>query len=220
MDAATFQLPVWFDLTATFTFAFTGALMAVKRGYDIVGIFFLALATGLGGALVRDGVFLPSNSPTPLLTDPRYISTVAVAAVIGAIFGYRMKHFKRVVAVVDAVGLGAYAVFGMQKALSFGLSMPAALLVGVINAAGGGLLRDLLAGEVPLVFKPGQFYVLVALAGELVFFSLTQFTGMAPALAGGLACLFTFVFRLLTITFNWRTAPLVQADPDEDKPEK
>ena len=68
-----FHLPIWFDLGATFAFALTGALAAIRRGYDIVGIFFLALVSSIGGGLIRDGVFIPSASPMPLLTDPRYI---------------------------------------------------------------------------------------------------------------------------------------------------
>jgi len=217
--ATAFQLPVWFDLGATFTFAFTGAVLAVKRRYDIVGIFFLALATGLGGALIRDGVFLPSDQPTPLLTDPRYIVMVLAASIVGGIFGFRMRRLSRLVAVVDAIGLGAYAVFGMQKALAAGLSLPAALLVGVINAAGGGLLRDLLVGEVPLVFKPGQFYVLVALAGELVFVAATRLLDINPTGGAALACIVTFVFRMLSITMDWRTSPLVGREKTPREPE-
>ena len=87
MTSAAFHLPVWFDLGATFAFALTGALSAIKRGYDIVGIFFLALASGIGGGLIRDGVFIPGGAATPLLTDPRYIELIAVATVAGALFG-------------------------------------------------------------------------------------------------------------------------------------
>lgn len=214
MSASEFHLPVWFDLGATFAFALTGALAAIRRGYDIVGVFFLALASGIGGGLIRDGVFIPGGTPTPLLTDPRYIELIAGATVAGALFGDRVKRFHRLIAVVDALGLGAYAAFGTEKALTTGLAVPAAVLVGVINAAGGGLLRDLLTGEAPLVFRPGQFYVLTALAGAVtfVFVSITLGrTGTAAAIA---AIAVTFVFRSLTIAFNWRTTPV--GAPAED----
>lgn len=213
MNSGMFQLPVWFDLGATFAFALTGAVVGIRRGYDVVGIFFLALATGLGGGLIRDGVFIRTNAPTPLLTDPRYIEFVVAATVAGALFGRYLKHFKRAIAVIDALGLGAYAVFGVQKALHAGLAVPAALLVGVINAAGGGLLRDVMTGEEPLVFKPGQFYVLTALAGAVVFVFLTVRLEMAATRAGLIAIGLTFVFRALSIVFNWRTAPLGDPPP-------
>lgn len=212
MHSTIFQLPVWFDLGATFAFALTGTLGAMKRGYDIVGVFFLALASGLGGGLIRDGVFIQGAGTTPLLTDPRYIEVVAIATIFGALFGREIKRFHRMVAVIDALGLGAYAAFGTQKSLQAGLAVPAAILVGVVNASGGGLLRDLLTGEEPLVFKPGQFYVLTAVAGAVTFVFLTVQLELAatPAALGAIAI--TFIFRALTITFNWRTTPVSQLD--------
>lgn len=215
MASGAFHLPVWFDLGATFAFALTGALAAIKRGYDIVGVFFLALATSIGGGLIRDGVFLPGGGATPLLTDPRYIEVIVAATIAGALFGGRVKRFQRLVAVVDALGLGAYAAFGTEKALTAGLAVPAAILVGVINAAGGGLLRDIIAREEPLVFKPGQFYVLTALAGTVTFVFLTVTLEVAATPAAVAAIAVTFVFRALTITFNWRTTP-VGAPEDHD----
>lgn len=203
-----FQLPALFDLGATFAFALTGTIVALKRGYDIVGMFFLALASGLGGGLIRDGIFIQGAGTTPLLTDPRYIEVVATATLVGALFGRHLKRFHRVVAVIDALGLGAYAAFGTQKSLHAGLAVPAAILVGVINAAGGGLLRDVLTGEEPLVFKPGQFYVLTAVAGAVTFVFLTVQLEIAATPAAFAAIALTFVFRALTITFNWRTTPV------------
>lgn len=200
-----FHLPVWFDLCATFAFALTGALAAIKRGYDIVGVFFLALASGIGGGLIRDGIFIQNQGTTPLLTDPRYIEVIAVATIAGALFGRHVTRFHRVVAVIDAIGLGTYAAFGTQKSLHAGLAVPAAVLVGVINAAGGGLLRDIITGEEPLVFKPGQFYVLTAVGGAVTFVFLSVYLEMAATPAALLAIAVTFIFRALSITLNWRT---------------
>lgn len=208
MPANEFHLPAIFDLCATFAFALTGALAAIKRGYDIVGVFFLALASGIGGGLIRDGVFIPGAGPTPLLADPRYILVVFGATVFGALFGGRVKHLHRSIAVLDAVGLGAYAVFGTQKALNADLAVPAAILVGVINAAGGGLLRDIITREEPLVFKPGQFYVLTAFGGSVTFVFLAVYREMPATQAALAAIALTFVFRALSITFNWRTTSL------------
>jgi uncharacterized membrane protein YeiH len=208
MPPTAFHLPVWFDLGATFAFGLTGALAAIRRGYDIVGVFFLALATGLGGGLIRDGVFIPGGTATPLLTDPRYIQIIVGATIAGALFGGHAKKFHRLIAIIDALGLGAYAAFGTEKALTAGLAVPAAVLVGVINAAGGGLLRDIITREEPLVFRPGQFYVLTALAGAVMFVFLTVMLDVAATPAAGAAIAATFVFRALTITFNWRTTSI------------
>lgn len=213
MPASAFTLPIWFDHGATFAFALTGALAGIKRGYDIVGIFFLALVSSIGGGLIRDGVFIPSGEATPLLTDARYIQLIIVATIVGAFFGRHVKRFRRVIALIDALGLGAYAAFGTQKALQFGLAVPAAILVGVINAAGGGLLRDIITREEPLVFRPGQFYVLTAVAGAVTFVFLSVTFGLSATSSALVAIGVTFVFRVLTIVFNWRTSPI--APPEE-----
>ncbi len=211
-----FQLPVWFDLAATFAFALTGALAAIKRGYDVVGLLSLAIVSGIGGGLIRDGIFL-QQGVTPLLTNPHYLYVIGAAALLGLVLGERVNRFHRLIAVVDAVGLGAYACFGVQKALLAGLGPTAAVFVGVVNAVGGGILRDLLTRQEPLVFKPGQFYVLVALAGAVLFVVLTVQTKLDATLAAFIAIGLTFVFRVLTITFNWRTeavAAVKLAPPD------
>ena len=213
MSHPAFTLPIWFDQGATFAFALTGALAAIKRGYDIVGMFFLALVSSIGGGLIRDGVFIPSGEATPLLTDARYIQLIVVATIVGALFGGHVKRLHRVIALIDALGLGAYAAFGTQKALQFGLSVPAAILVGVINAAGGGLLRDVITREEPLVFRPGQFYVLTAVAGAVMFVFLSVTFGLTATASALVAIAVTFVFRVLTIVFNWRTSAL--ALPEE-----
>ncbi len=205
MHNATFQLPVWFDLGATFAFALTGALAAVKRGYDIVGLVSLAIVSGIGGGLIRDGIFLQQGDITPLLTNPNYLYVIGAAVATSVVLGNRVRRFHRLIAVVDAVGLGAYACFGVQKSLQAGLGASAAVLVGVVNAVGGGVLRDLLTREEPLVFKPGQFYVLTALAGAVTFVFLTVQFELGPTRAAWAAIVLTFVFRVLTIRFNWRS---------------
>ena len=201
-----FELPIWFDLAATFAFALTGALAAMKRGYDIVGLFFLAFVTGTGGALIRDGIFI-QQGPPPIVTHPHYIECVLAGALAGWLLGRRAHQFGRLIAVVDAIGLGAYACFGVQKSLVAGLAVPAAILVGLINACGGGLLREVIVRDEPLVFKPGQFYVLTALAGAVAFVLLSVYGGWGGTEAALVATGLTFIFRILTIIFNWRTTP-------------
>ena len=220
MLRGSFDLPVLFDLGATFAFALTGALAAIKRGYDIVGVLALALVTGLGGGLIRDGLFLVQG-PTPLLTNPNYITVSLAAVLCGVLFGTRIHHFARLIAVVDALGLGAYAAFGVQKSLMAGLAPPAAILVGLVNAVGGGVLRDLLTREEPLIFKPGQFYLLTALAGAVTFLFCSVTMELSANRSAIVSVGLTFVFRVLTITLNWRTAPVSSGsifENEEDPP--
>lgn len=200
-----FHLPAVFDLGATFFFALTGALAAMKRRYDWVGVLALALLTGVGGSLLRDGLFLQQGPPA-VVRDGRFLLAILAGCVGGAAVGNLVDRFRKVVAVLDAVGLCAYGVVGAQKALAAGLSLPAAVLVGVVNACGGGLLRDLITREEPLVFKPGQFYVLASLLGCVLFVLLAGKGVTSVPLAALLAMTATFLCRILAIVFNWRTS--------------
>jgi uncharacterized membrane protein YeiH len=204
-----FALPVYFDLGATFLYALTGALMAIRRQYDIVGLFVLALVTGLGGGLIRDSIFIQGGPPLAM-KDERYLYAVIAGCLVAAAFSRRMDRLVKVFLFSDALGLGAYAVVGVEKSLTAGLSIVAAIMVGVINASGGGLLRDVLVREEPLLFKPGQLYVLAALVGASLFAWLVvrydwPFQTAALTAVGG-----TFVFRLLAIIFNWKTVSVAE----------
>ena len=211
-----FNLPIIFDLGATFIFGITGALAALKRGYDFIGLFALAFASGVGGGLLRDGLFIQQGPPA-LTTDSRYIVAILVAGLVGLLFRHWVNRLTKVIALIDALGLGAYAVVGVEKSITAGLSIPAAILVGVINAVGGGLLRDLLVRDEPLLLKPGQFYALAALGGCLLFVFLTMNFGVSAPHAGLITIACTFVVRVLAIAFNWRTKSLYRPETSEEE---
>lgn len=202
-----FYLPIEFDLGAIFLFALTGAWVAIRRDYDFIGVFTLALATGVGGGLIRDSILIQQGVPA-FMQDARYIWAVLAATVFGALTFPLALRFDRLVAAVDALGLGAYAVVGVEKALAAGLSPTASILVGVVNATGGGLIRDLLVREEPLLLKPGQYYALAALAGCIMFLVLLQYWQLSVQYAAWSTIAAIFLFRVLAIQFNWRTAPM------------
>jgi uncharacterized membrane protein YeiH len=119
--------------------------------------------------------------------------------------GNVLEKQQKLIAVIDAIGLGAYSVVGVQKSLTAGLSAPGAVLVGVTNACGGGLLRDIITREEPLTMKPGQFYILASILGSCTFVTLTRETTLMAPISALIAISATFLFRILAITFNWRT---------------
>jgi uncharacterized membrane protein YeiH len=229
-----FTLPIEIDLIATLLFSLTGALAALRRGYDVIGLFALAFVTGVGGGLLRDGLFIQRGPPT-VTEDSRYILVVLLAGFVAVLFRGKITgmnrmiawadtlgvrpdflrdqaaRFNKVIAWLDALGLGAYAVVGVQKSLNAGLSVAAAVLVGLINAAGGSLLRDVLVRDEPLLFKPGQFYVLAAFAGCLTFVLLSLSFMLEATTAALIAILATFVLRLLAIQFNWMSRAVCEA---------
>lgn len=209
-----FTLPLAFDLAATFLFALTGALTAMRKGYDFVGVFFLALVTGIGGGLLRDGLFLQQ---VPAVLGSHYLLVVVVATVIGLVFGQSLNRLALVFLLVDALGLGLYTVFGAQKALNAGLGWIPALLIGVINAVGGGVLRDLMSREDPLIFRPGEFYAAASLAGGAVFAVLALGMGLAAQLAALAGITVTVLVRVASVRFGWRT-PAARALIGRDQP--
>jgi uncharacterized membrane protein YeiH len=202
-----FDLPIYIDLAATFLFGLTGALAALKRGYDWIGLLALAFATAVGGGLLRDGIFI-SQGPPVVTKDSRYVLVIVAAAGVGFLLREHVTRFNKVIAWLDALGLGAYAVVGIQKALGADLSVAAAILVGVVNAVGGGLVRDVLVREEPLFFKPGQFYVLAVVLGCLLFVILALELRMEVTPAALITIGATFLFRVLAIRFNWKTSPV------------
>jgi uncharacterized membrane protein YeiH len=203
----TFALPLYLDLFAVFLMAATGAIEAIRREFDLVGLLGLSFATGVGGALIRDGIFLQAGVPA-VVRNQDYLYAVAAAALACLIFGRRAVLSERFVALVDAAALGAYAVVGMEKSLAFGLDFAPAVLVGTVNACGGGILRDVLMREEPMVFRPGQFYGLAALLGCLTYPFLRQTFGLPPLTSACVTIAFTFLLRVLAITRNWRTVPV------------
>jgi uncharacterized membrane protein YeiH len=207
LQAEPFEPPELFGLLAVLLFSLSGVLAGMRRGYDVVGVFILALVTGAGGGLIRDGLFLQQGPPA-LTQNWRLLPAVLSACLIGWLVHAWIVRFQKPIAVLDAVGLSVFSMVGLVKSIEAGLSMPASVLVGVVNAAGGGLLRDLFTGEEPLLFKPGQFYVLASLAGCLVFVGLASEEIVRPRMAERISIVTIFVLRILAIIFNWRTAPL------------
>src|SRR5688500_18524783 len=104
-----FELPMTLELTAVFLFAVTGALLAIEQRYDVVGVFVLALFSAVGGGLVRDVFFLPQGPPL-VLRDERYLYAVAVATLVCLIAGAHLNRFSQAFLLIDALGLGIYAV--------------------------------------------------------------------------------------------------------------
>jgi uncharacterized membrane protein YeiH len=204
---SSFDLPLSLTLLAYFTFGVTGALAALRRGYDVIGVLFLALITAGGGGIIRDGVLL-STGPTSLIADGRYLIVVLVAALLTSLFHRLVRRLSRTIAVIDSLGLGAFAVIGVDRTLDAGLGIPAAIVGGTVTAVGGGLLRDVLVREEPLLFKPGQFYALVAIAGCGLYVAQLEWGKTTPDEAAIITIVAVFVVRMLAIRFNWRTSAL------------
>ena len=205
-------LPPYIDISATILFSITGAMMAIRRHYDAIGVFVMALACGLGGGLLRDGLFIQSGPPMAM-RDGSYIIAVLVGCVLAVVFFSHVERLSRPFLIMDALATGAYGVVGATRAFEAGLAIPACIFVGVVNAVGSGLIRDILVREEPLMLKPGGYYVIASLLGIVGFVVILKYLQPPLETAAIAAIAITFVVRLLAIMFDWKTKSILKAPP-------
>ncbi|MGY2074312.1 trimeric intracellular cation channel family protein [Blastococcus sp. SYSU DS0828] len=190
------------DLIGVFAFAVSGALMAISRDYDVVGIAILAVVTALGGGIVRDLVL--GDTPPPAFSRWQYLVVALAAAAVTSVAHPWLARLSRPLLVFDAAGLGLFCVAGTEKALDHGLAPVAAALLGVTTAVGGGVLRDVLARETPALFRAdSELYAVPAVVGALVVGVASTFDADGPALGAGVAAAI-FVVRVLALQRHWR----------------
>jgi uncharacterized membrane protein YeiH len=188
------------DLLGVFVFAISGGLVAVRKDLDIFGVLVLAGATGLGGGLLRD--VLIGDIPPSAFTQWGYLLVPVVAGLITFWFHPTLGRMERVVMVFDAAGLALFSVTGALKAVAFDLAFLPAALLGMLTAVGGGMVRDLLAGRVPLVLR-SEIYAtpaLVSAAAVAAGMSL-DVADWAVAIPAAVLC---FGWRLLAMWRGWQ----------------
>ncbi|NNM78759.1 trimeric intracellular cation channel family protein [Sphingomonas sp. ID1715] len=183
----------WADLFGIAVFAASGALAAARREQTLVTFAFFSLVTGVGGGTVRD---LLIDAPVFWVRDGRVAAACLSTALLIWLTPQRWWS-ERALDWFDAVGLAAYAVFGAAKALAFGVPPVVAVLMGVITACVGGIIRDVLAGEPSILLRPELYVTAAALASAL--FVLLTWLGAPAAIAAPLAALLGFGLRALAI---------------------
>jgi uncharacterized membrane protein YeiH len=185
------------DYAAVAVFGATGALAAARRKHDIVTFGFFAAVTGVGGGTLRD---LLIGAPVFWVARPTYLVVCFAAAVMVWIFGWGQGR-ERVLTWLDAVGMAAYAVVGALKAISMGAPALSSVVMGVLTASFGGIVRDVLAEE-PSVLLRRELYVTAALAGASAFV-LLQVLGAPLTPAGVAGFALAFAVRAGAILFGW-----------------
>jgi uncharacterized membrane protein YeiH len=204
MIAAVVNPPVWIEMPAIIAGALAGALFAQKRGLDIIGILALALVSGLGGGMMRD--ILLARVPVAL-TQPRYLWTVAAAAGVGAFFAHAANRLKFAMQMVDAVSLGLFSVIGAQSAVLADLPNSSAVLLGTITGIGGGLLRDVLVGDVPpRTLRRGAPYASAAFLGASLYLGLVVGLDVRKVVAQVAAVLLVCLIRGVAVWRGWETS--------------
>jgi uncharacterized membrane protein YeiH len=191
------------DLIGTFVFALSGAASGVKSKLDVFGLAVLAFVAGNAGGVTRD--LLIGAVPPAAINDWRYVAISLLAAAVTFAWYPGVRRLRPIVLLLDAAGLGLFAVAGTQKALAFGVNPLASALLGMLTGIGGGVLRDLLVNEIPVVLR-ADFYALAALAGAGVVVGghLLHWPPTATTITGALLC---FGIRLIAIRRGWNLPP-------------
>lgn len=188
------------DLVGTFAFAISGAIAGVRYRLDVFGVMVLAFVTAVSGGILRD--LLIGAVPPAAFANWHYLAVALLAGILTFRFSRIVERLDHPVQIFDAAGLALFAVVGTNKALAFDLSWPMSAVLGMLSGIGGGMLRDVLCGQVPTVLR-SDVYAVAALAGGLVVAvgSLLPLPGPLFAAIGAGLC---FTLRLVAIYRGWK----------------
>lgn len=197
------------DLIGTFAFALSGATLGVRKHFDLFGVLVISFAAAVSGGIARD--LLIGATPPVALANWHYLAVSCLAGLIGFYRGHLVERMRNPVQLLDAIGLGLFAVTGAAKALNAGLGPVGATLLGMLTGIGGGMARDILAMRIPVVLQ-SDLYAVAALAGAaVVVLGYSERWPIEPLLVGG-AALVIFL-RYMAVRYGWK---LPTASPHGD----
>jgi len=196
------------DLLGVFVFALSGGLEAAKYKLDILGVFVLAVATGVGGGIMRD--LLLGATPPAVFMNETYLLVCLFAGLVVIFFAGRVGHYFHWIKIADAVGLGLFAAIGASKAMDYGLGWVGVLMISTLSAAGGGLIRDLLVREIPMILR-AEIYAIAAVIGGVSMLLCDQLM-LSTHLSIFISASVATSVRLAAIRYKW-SLPGVRHDP-------
>lgn len=193
------------DHIGLFAFAISGVLTAANRNFDALGGFIIAFITALGGGTIRDILL---NDTVAWTTSSSQIAVVIIAATVGIVLRKWLKKWKRMLFIFDTVGIATFTIIGVQKGLDHEQLYIVAIFLGMITATFGGLLRDVLCNEIPLIFRE-EMYAIPCLAGGMFYLLGGHFGLNSSFLLLWSSILFIIIFRTLAVVFSWKS-PLMK----------
>ena len=207
------SLLVVLDYLSVFIFALTGALVASRAQLDLLGFLFIGSLTAVGGGTVRD--LLLNREVVFWIANPWYIGTACVAAVLVFFTAHLLENRRRAIDWLDAGALAVAVPAGVGVALNLGHGPAVVVIMGMMTGAFGGLMRDVVCNEVPLVLRQGELYLSAAFAGALVALALRFAIGPTPLAL--LACaVVTFLLRAGSMAFGWKL-PVYKSRPPRNR---
>jgi len=187
------------DILGTFSFAVSGAFFAMEKKLDPFGVLILSFVTAIGGGTLRD--IMIGDLPVGWLRNGTATVVIFGAAMGTMFFGQWLKKINTTLFLFDALGLGLFTIIGIEKAIQLNFSMGVCIALGTITGSFGGVIRDVLLNNIPLVFRK-EIYALASIIGGLFYFLLTK--SILDDDAAKIICiLLIFIIRLLAVKYKW-----------------
>lgn len=187
------------DIIGTFAFAVSGVVAAVERKFDLFGAIILAFVTAVGGGTLRD--ILIGSTPVSWMDSNVHIWVVLSTVPLAYFFMKILNRLKKTFLMFDTVGIGLFTILGIEKSLSMGLSPMISVMMGVVSAVFGGIIRDVLSNQVPLIFRK-EIYAFACISGGLVYL-LMVFLNVQNEIGLFVSIGVVIAVRLLAIRFKW-----------------
>lgn len=189
-----------FDYLGTIVFAISGALAAMRKKFDSFGVLILAAVTAVGGGSLRD--VLIGNTPVFWMVQWRYLVIIFCATIFAMVFRNKLSYFRKTMFLFDSIGLGIFTIIGFKIGMRVGLNPIICILLGTLSASFGGVIRDILCGEVPLIFRE-EVYASISILGGLAFYFLLQ-TNIPISFNYLITSSLVVVLRVLAVKKHWR----------------
>jgi len=186
------------DILGTIAFAISGVLVAMDKKLDAFGVFIIAFVTAVGGGTLRD--LLIGIRPVGWLNAPMHLLIIVITVLLAIIFVKQLKYIRKSLFLFDTIGIGLYTMVGIEKGLAADLPIVMCIALGTITACFGGVIRDILCNEIPVIFRK-EIYATVCILGGLVYFLLIQFP-IQNTIAYSMAIVTIIIMRILAVRFK------------------
>lgn len=196
------------DSIGVFVFSISGVLSGLHKRLDAFGVFIIAFVTALGGGTLRD--VLIGKTPVGWMEDLTYLYIIVFAYFITIFFKRHLEKLRVSLFLFDSIGLGVFTIIGIEKGIEFGLHPIVCIALGTITASFGGVIRDILCNEIPVIFRK-EIYATVCIFGGILFFVL-QKINLNHEILYIITSLFMISFRLLAVKYKWYLPSLYNKD--------
>ncbi|WP_269222109.1 trimeric intracellular cation channel family protein [Flavobacterium sp. IMCC34518] len=192
------------DIIGTMAFAMSGALTAMNKKLDPFGVFIIAFVTAVGGGTLRD--VLIGRTPVGWMRDLNYVYVITLGFLLTIIFRKRLDKLRKSLALFDTIGLGVFTLIGIQKGIEYNLHPVICIALGTLTACFGGVIRDILCTEIPVIFRK-EVYATICILGGIVFFTLRTMN-IDNDILYIITSLFIIMVRLLAKKYKWQLSPI------------